>query len=111
VARFTSADKLLDSRKSLGQNLLNLGTGLRVTGVDTDKQRAVETRAALEEIMAGHLNLSRYTSFYVKPEDAASLTPKEILLMRKYSELQDSARKYAQAKREPIGVRRSHVGL
>ena len=35
-----SADKLLDNRKGIGTKALNLLTGLRVTDVDTDKQRA-----------------------------------------------------------------------
>jgi hypothetical protein len=70
-----------------------------VTDVDVDKQRAVETRAALEDIMRTHPNLSTYSSFYVKPEDVAKLTSEEILLMRNYSELQKRAKKYAKEKR------------
>jgi hypothetical protein len=32
--------------------------------------------------MRTHPDLSTYSSFYVKPEDAAKLTPEEILMMR-----------------------------
>jgi hypothetical protein len=99
----SSADKLFDPRKSLGQKLLNLGTGVRVTDVDTEKQRAVETRQALEEMMKGHPNLSKHTRFYVKPGDEANLTPGEIEMMRMYSGLQDQARAYA--KSQKIGVK------
>lgn len=77
-----------------------------MTDVDVDKQRAVETWAALEEIMRSHTNLSQFPNFYVKPEDAAKLTPEDILIMRKYSEHQDQAKKHAKAKRETIGVPR-----
>ncbi len=84
--------------------MLNLLSGARITNVDVDKQRAVETRAALEQMMSGHPELSKYTSFYVKPEDAFKLTPEDILVMRKYSMLQDQARLYAKQKREQIGV-------
>jgi hypothetical protein len=73
-----------------------------VTDVDVDKQRAIETRAALEDIMRTHPNLSTCSSFYVKPGDAAKLTPEEILLMRKYSELHDQAKKYAKQKRQSV---------
>jgi hypothetical protein len=45
---FTSADKLTDPRKAWWQKVLNPLSGVRVTDVDVDKQRAVETRAALE---------------------------------------------------------------
>ena len=70
-----------------------------MTDVDVNKQRAIETRGALEDIMGGHPNLSNYSSFYVKPEDTAKFTPEEILRMRKYSELQERAKKYAKEKR------------
>jgi hypothetical protein len=102
---FTSADKLADPRKSLAQKLLNLGTGVRVTDVDTDKQRAVELRNTLEQMMQGHPHLSQYSNFYVRPEDAQSLTPEEIRMMRLYSELQDRAKQFAKDQRAKIGVR------
>ena len=54
-----------------------------------------ETRAALEEIMRSHPHLSQYNEFYVRPEDVPNLTPEEILLMRKYTEMNDAARKVA----------------
>jgi hypothetical protein len=101
----TSADKLLDPRKSIAQKLVNLGTGVRVTDVDTEKQRAVELRAELERMMQGHPNLSKYTSFYVKPEQVANLSPEEIQMMRVYSELQDRAKAYAKEQRTKIGLR------
>ena len=62
-----SADKLLDNRKGIGTKALNLLTGLRVTDVDTDKQRAVDTRNALVEILRSQPHLSKYTKFYVRP--------------------------------------------
>ena len=104
VTRFvSSADKLLDPRKSMAQKTLNLVTGVKVTDVDVDKQRAIDTRAALEEILRQHPSLSRYSSFYVKPEDVGQLTPEEVALMQLYSTQQHAAREYAKAKR--IGVK------
>ena len=35
----------------------------------------------------------------ILPEDVAKLTPEEIEMMRKHTELQDRARKYAKTKR------------
>jgi hypothetical protein len=46
-----------------------------------------------------HPTLSTYSSFYVKPDDAAKLTPEKILMMRKCSELQKRAKKYAKERR------------
>ena len=100
----SSADKLFDPRKSIAQKVMNLGTGVKVTDVDVAKQRAIETRSALEEMMRGHPNLSKHTRFYVKPEDQKDLTPEEIEMMRMYSGLQDKAREYAKEQR--IGIKR-----
>jgi hypothetical protein len=99
----SSADKLMDPRKSWGQKALNLATGVKVTDVNVDKQRAIDTRNALKQIMDGHPNLSRYSSFYVKPEDAKDLTPEEIELMRAYATQQAQAKVYAKSQR--IGMR------
>jgi hypothetical protein len=99
LTRFVStADKLMDPRKEAWQTALNLGTGVRVTDVDTDKERAVELRSALEQMMKGHPHLSQYRSFYVKPDDVSKLTPDEILLMRRYSMLQDAAKQFAKSR-------------
>lgn len=71
--------------------------------MDTDKQRAIDTRAALEEILRQHPNLSRYSSFYVKPGDIENLTPEEIQLMQLYSTQQKAARDYTKSQR--IGIK------
>ena len=106
LTRFaTSADKLMDPRKEWWQKALNLLSGARVTDVDLDKQRAIETRSALENILKGHPDISQYTDFYVKPQDAGRLTPEEIMLMREYSTIQDQARPYAKQQKQ-IGVQR-----
>lgn len=102
---FSTADKLTDPRKAWYQKLANLGTGVRVTDVDVNKQRAVETRDALQKLMAGHPALSKYTNFYVKPEDASNLTPEEVELMRAYSTIQDQAKAYNKEQRGRIGIR------
>ncbi len=56
------------------------------------------------DILRGHTTLSRFTSFYIKPEDASKLTPDEILMMRKYTEIQAAAQKFAKQKRQQIGI-------
>jgi hypothetical protein len=101
----TSADKLIDNRKGWLPKAANVLTGVRVSDVDTEKSRAIELRNTLEEMMQGHSRLSKYTNFYVRPEEAANLTPEEIEMMRVYSELQDRARAHAKQQRLSIGVR------
>lgn len=102
---FSTLDKITDPRKAWHQKLANLGTGVRVTDVDVNKQRAIETREALQNLMAGHPSLSKYQNFYVKPEDAQNLTPEEIELMRAYSTIQDQAKAYSKEQRSRIGIR------
>ena len=52
--------------------------------------------------MQGHPTLSQFTNFYVKPEDLANLTHEEIEMMRKLTEPQNQARKFA--RRSSAGV-------
>jgi hypothetical protein len=54
--------------------------------------------------MQGHPELSQFTNVYVKPEDVSKLSSEDILMMRKYTEVRDRAKKYAKEKREIIGV-------
>lgn len=101
ASRFvTSLDKLTDPRKAWWQKALNLGTGARVSDVDVEKARAVELRNRLEEILKGQPHLSRYQRFYVKPEEASSLTPGQVDLMRLYAGIQEQAQAAAKRKRE-----------
>lgn len=101
----SSADKLLDPRKSAMQKALNLLTGVKVTDVDTDKQRAIDLRDSLQAMMAGHPNLSKHTEFYVKPDDVANLSPEELELMRAYATQEQQSREWSKAQRQRIGVR------
>lgn len=89
---FTGVDKLTDPRKSLGQKAVNLLSGVRVSDVDVDKMRAIDSRHALEETMRQHPHVSQYTSFYVRPEDRGQLTPEEIGSLRTLAAMQQAAR-------------------
>jgi hypothetical protein len=106
ISRFvTSVDKIADHRKSNLQKAVNMLTGVRITDVDADKQRAIEFRNELEKLMEGHKSLSKYSRYYVKPENAEKLTPEEIRYMRAYSQLGDQGRAYAKKKRAEIGIK------
>lgn len=105
LTRFvSSADKLMDPRKAWWQKALNLGTGVKVTDVDVEKQRAIDTREALKQLLAQYPHLSSHTEFYVKPGDVANLSPEEIEAMRAYATQQQQTREWA-AEQKRIGVR------
>lgn len=80
---FTSADKLTDPRKAWWQKVLNPLSGVRVTDVNVDKQRAVETRAALEVNMREPFDPEpvHELKFHVKPVDRVNITPEVIEMM------------------------------
>ena len=100
-----SYDQLIDNRKGIIPKAANLLTGVKVSDVDVDKQRAIELRQTVEQMMKGHPHLSKYTNFYVKPEDVNDLSPHDIELMRMYSGIQDRAKAYAKEQRTKIGIR------
>ena len=99
ATRFVSGlDKLIDDRKSPLAKVANLATGVKVTDVDLEKQQAAEVAQARNELLAGMPHVKSHTNYYVRPEDAAGLTPEEVELLR----LQATA---ASRARERIGVR------
>lgn len=100
----TSLDKIIDSRKGIVPKAANLLTGVRVTDVDAEKQRAIELRTTLEGIMRRQPHLAKYNSFFVRPEDYENLTPEETQLMRLYSGIQDASREYAKQHPRNVGV-------
>ncbi len=96
---FTSIDRTVDPRKPLWAKLLNLGTGVRVQDVDVDKQRAIEMRDALHDMLDQQPHLTPYTNWYVKPDQMKLMTPQEVENMRLLTTMQRNAREYAERRR------------
>jgi hypothetical protein len=95
----TAIDKLNDPRKGIVPKALNLLTGVRVSDVDMEKTRAIETRKALEALMQHNPLFATHSNLYVRPEDQAKMTPGDIALMQAYSAVQANAQAAAEKKR------------
>jgi len=95
----TTAQRLADPRKAWWQTALNLGTGVRVTDVDLDKQRAIETRDAILEAAGAMPHLAKHTSAYVPYQYQGMLRPDEIKLMQMQATYQQQATQYAEQKK------------
>lgn len=87
----TTARTLMDERKSFLDKLLNLGTGIRITDVDTQKALEIEGKKLLEELMQGSGKAKEFTRLYVPEAERANLSPEETRLMQLYSALEDRA--------------------
>lgn len=68
-----------------------LGPG-RITDVNVDRAQHVQARQYVEQALAGNPNIRQFSELYVKPEDAARLSPEELQLLRLYRTLADQAR-------------------
>lgn len=95
----STIDKIADPRKAWWAKALNLTTGLRVTDVDMQKMRAIETRQALEELLRKNPHVSQYTNFYVRPEDKLNLTTEDTEKLQLMSRLQSNAQRHAREQR------------
>jgi hypothetical protein len=95
----TSAERLGDPRKEWWAKALNLGTGIRVTDVDVARQKAIETRDAVQQELAGMPHMAKYTNYYPRPDQKALMTPAEIEAMRVLSTQQAQAAQYAEHRR------------
>ena len=92
---FSTADKIADPRKAWWQKALNLTSGVQVTDVNMEKQKAAETRDALMNILQSHPHIRQFTDLYARKEDRDKLTPEEITLMQKWHEGTERAKQWA----------------
>lgn len=104
ITRFvSSADKLLDPRKTVLEKAINLGTGARVTDVDVSRQRAIEQRDAIAELLKSHPNIAQRLSFYPRKDAIDKLTPSDIELLRMYATQEQKTAEWKKQQKQ-IGV-------
>jgi hypothetical protein len=101
LTRFASTlDRLMDTRKGAPEQLLNLGTGARITDVDVERQKEIMARRVIEDYLTGAQGVQHFENFAVKPENIPQLTPDEIALLRLQKGLeQRGAQRAREAKR------------
>lgn len=100
MTRFmTAIDKLADPRKNLLTKAINLGTGVRISDVDMDKARAIESRKLIESMLRSDPAVSEHRELYVRPENAQSLTPDAIQNFQILSRLRANAQRATQERR------------
>jgi hypothetical protein len=83
ASRFAStANKALDERQPLWKKAANLLSGVKVSDVDVDQAKAWEMADAAKDVARTMPHLSRYESYYAKPEDQPLLTPDEVRILQ-----------------------------
>jgi hypothetical protein len=93
LARFAStANTLADDRKGPGAKALNLLTGVRITDVDLQKQRAVAARKNLEELLRTDPSIAEFVNYYARP--GAEITPDVAEKLRLFSTLKRDAKDF-----------------
>lgn len=85
--------------------LTNLGTGVKLSDIDMEKQRDLAAREFISESLRGQQGIGRYETIYPRPEAIGSLTPEEIALLRLNKSLEMKAQKRAKEAKQKIGVR------
>jgi hypothetical protein len=103
---FTTGRTLMDERKDAGAKALNLLTGARISDVDMEKQRDIEARRLIEEMLKGNPNVGHFERLSVKPENLGNLSPEEILMYRLYQTLEQQAQKRGREQRGTITMQR-----
>lgn len=95
----TTASSLADPRKDWIANLLNLGTGLRLSDVDMERQRQSVGLDLMREKLRSNPNVRNFEEISVSRENLPKLSPEELELYRLYKTLQQRQRQEA-AKRK-----------
>ncbi len=101
----TTLQKLTDPRKWQDPFALpvSLGTGARLTDVDTQKWRAVDARQRVEELLDVMPHIAESRDFYARPDQKPQLTDEEVGLLRLQAYIKEKARAAAKEKRR-VGV-------
>ena len=73
---------LMDERKSWGDWLLRMGSGVKMTDIDMEKAKEVAARHLVEDQVSGHPGVSRFSNLYVKREDLPLLSASDLALLR-----------------------------
>ncbi len=85
--------------------LANLGSGLRISDIDVEKQKEIEARELIKEYLQGSRNVKKYEAIYPRADQVQNLTQEETELLRlnKNLEIRAKARQDAE-KAQRIGV-------
>lgn len=104
AARFLSSfDKATDERKPIWARALNLGTGVKLTDVDLERQKAIEAANVRNELLSSMPHISQHVAFTPKRGEEANLTPQEIELLRLIPTMKERAISAAE-KRKQLGL-------
>jgi hypothetical protein len=98
---YTTGKTLMDDRKGIGAQALNLGTGIHVSDVDLEKARNVAARELLDDTMRGNPAVRSFTQMYVPPDQIPLLTPEQFMMMRLNRTLEKDAQEAAKKKKRP----------
>jgi hypothetical protein len=105
AARFASSfDKLADDRKPLWARALNLGTGVKITDVDLERQKAIEATSARDALLRSMPHITSYTHFAPRRGEERNLTPQEVELLQLIPTMRERAIEAARQRGQQIQV-------
>lgn len=77
----STANMLADPRKGAMADLVNLGTGARITDASVEQGRSREIGRMIDELLAGQPLVRQSENYYIRPEDLPNVDPETIKLM------------------------------
>jgi hypothetical protein len=96
----STLDKVVDPRKGPLDLLVNLGSGVKATDVDAQKQKEIVARDLLQQVMKGKGGAKTMEKLYVPADKVAGLSEEELLYWSLYKQLErDAQKKSAQKKK------------
>jgi hypothetical protein len=99
ISTGSTLEKAIEGEKSPTAAAIDLLTGGKVSEVDPAKERMATERDLIEQLLSRDPNVRKYTDYYVRPQDMATLTPTELSALRLQKTLEARAQAAARAKR------------
>jgi hypothetical protein len=102
---YTTGRTLLDERKNIGVKAANLLSPAKFTDVDMEKRKDIAAREMVTDLLQQYPQVHQFSEPWVKPEEAGTLDPEALGLMRLYKSLEQKAQERSRAEKK-IGVKK-----
>jgi hypothetical protein len=96
-------EQFMDERKSWPQTALNLGTGIKLTDVDTEKARRRDAQDTIEELLKSGGHAKTFNRLYVPADQQQNLSGGEGKLLQLYNQLERDSEMASLAKKAASG--------
>ena len=93
LRQMTDARELKRGAPGIGKIMLNLGTGIKVTNINTDQVREIEAIDKARDFLQGKPNIRSFENLYIRKGDRGKVHPDDLRTMLLLNQMRRTPRK------------------